>query len=109
MVKRPRPEEINLLNLGGYSFPSGHSFLAISSYGFLIFLINRKVKNNKLKIILISTLSALIFLIIVSRIYLGVHYASDCLAGFTLGLSYLFILLILYDTFMPRKFDKTSV
>ena len=33
-------EEINLLNLGGYSFPSGHSFLAISFYGFMIFLIN---------------------------------------------------------------------
>lgn len=109
IVKRPRPTGINLLNLGGYSFPSGHSFLAITFYGFLIFLINRKVKNKKLKMSLIIILTNLIFLIIISRIYLGVHYASDCLAGFTLGLSYLFLLLFLYNIYMPQKFDKALI
>ena len=106
LVKRPRPFGINLITQGGYSFPSGHSFISISFYGFMIFIINKRIKNNTLKMILTSILTSLIILIVISRIYLGVHYPSDCLAGFTLGLSYLFMLLFLYNRRMPQKVDK---
>ena len=60
-------------------------------YGFLIYLIYKNVKNKYLKWGLITILSLLIFLIGTSRIYLGVHYTSDVLAGFLVAISYLII------------------
>lgn len=75
----------------GYSFPSGHSMVSMAFYGFLIYLIYNNIKNKYIKWILISSLSILIILIGISRIYLGVHYTSDVLAGFLLSISYLVI------------------
>ena len=91
IVQRPRPTEFRLIEEKGYSFPSGHSMISMAFYGLLIYLIYRYVKNKKLKYTLITLLSILIFLIGVSRIYLGVHYASDVIAGFCISLSYLMI------------------
>lgn len=75
----------------GYSFPSGHSMVSMAFYGFLIYLIYNNIKNKYIKWILICSLSILIILIGISRIYLGVHYTSDVLAGFLLSISYLVI------------------
>ena len=91
IVERPRPEGYRIVEELGYSFPSGHSMVSMAFYGFFIYLIYKKVKNKYIKwssIILISTLIALIG---ISRIYLGVHYASDVLAGFLISISYLII------------------
>jgi len=89
IVERPRPEGFRIVEELGYSFPSGHSMVSMAFYGFFIYLIYKKVKNNYIKWISISLLSLLILLIGISRIYLGVHYASDVLAGFLLSISYL--------------------
>lgn len=89
IVERPRPEGFRIVEELGYSFPSGHSMVSMAFYGFFIYLIYKKVKNNYIKWISISLLSLLIILIGISRIYLGVHYASDVLAGFLLSISYL--------------------
>lgn len=75
----------------GYSFPSGHSMVSMAFYGFLIYLIYNNIKNKYIKWILICSLSILIILIGISRIYLGVHYTSDVLAGFLISISYLVI------------------
>lgn len=79
IIKRPRPSEIRLVEASRYSFPSGHSMVSMAFYGFLIYLIYKKVNNKYLKTFLISILSILIVLVGVSRIYLGVHYTSDVL------------------------------
>lgn len=95
--------------LKDYSFPSGHSFLAVSFYGFLLYLLlkDKNVKYRKLKI------GILIFLIItipLSRLILGVHYLTDVLGGITLGLAYLFALLMLYESnFIKEREDKTEL
>ena len=97
IIRRPRPTGINLINENGYSFPSGHSMVSMAFYGFLIFLIlNSRIKKER-KIIFISFLSMLIIFVGISRIYLGVHYASDVLAGFSLSISYLLIISYFYD------------
>ena len=91
IVRRARPDEFRIIEEAGYSFPSGHSMVSMAFYGLLIYLIYKKVNNKYLKNCLIILLSIIILLIGLSRIYLGVHYTSDVLAGFLLGLSYLII------------------
>lgn len=99
LIQRPRPEGYPLIELGGFSFPSGHSMASMAFYGFLIYLIYKKVKNNKKRKLLVGVFGLLILLIGISRIYLGVHYASDVIAGFAVGLAYL----IVFCTFVKGK------
>ena len=68
--------------------------VSMAFYGYIIYLIYKYVENKYVKWILISLLSVLICLIGVSRIYLGVHYTSDVLAGFFVSISYLIIYII---------------
>lgn len=91
IIKRPRPSVTRLVNESGYSFPSGHAMTSIAFYGFLIYLIYKRIQNKYLKWALIIVLCILIFLIGFSRIYLGVHYASDVISGFIAGAIYLII------------------
>jgi undecaprenyl-diphosphatase len=73
----------------GYSFPSGHSMMSFSFYGLLIYLCYKYIENRILKWFLITGLFLLILSIGFSRIYLRVHYASDVLAGFSVGIAWL--------------------
>ncbi len=97
LFMRERPIEINLIIEKGYSFPSGHSMVSLAFYGLFIYLIaHKKMKKNKKYLYCIS-LAVLTLLIGISRIYLGVHYASDVIAGFALSMAYLIIyILIVY-------------
>lgn len=79
IIARPRPPRLQLVLESGYSFPSGHSMVSFAFYGFLIYLINKKVKSKKIKYSSIIFLSLLILCIGISRIYLGVHYVTDVL------------------------------
>ncbi len=88
---RPRPEDINLIIENGYSFPSGHSMVSLAFYGFFIYIIYHMRIKRKKRIIYCILLALLTLLIGLSRIYLGVHYASDVLAGFSLSMAYLIV------------------
>ncbi len=85
---RERPE-FTLLHASGFSFPSGHSLNSLVLYGLIIIVVARYVSNNYLKIVLISLLVGVILLIGFSRIYLGVHYLTDVIAGFCFGILWL--------------------
>lgn len=93
---RSRPELINLIDENGYSFPSGHSMVSLAFYGFFIYVIFHKKYSKKKKLLLSIPFAILVFLIGISRIYLGVHYASDVLAGFALSMAYLIIYVKLF-------------
>lgn len=95
--------------LADYSFPSGHTFIAITFYGFLLYLVmkDKKVSYRKLKE---GVLLFLIITIPLSRLILGVHYLTDVLGGITLGLAYLFFLIIMYESnFLKDKEDETKL
>ena len=103
ILQRPRPEELRIINESGYSFPSGHSMISMAFYGFLIYLIYKNVKNKYLKWILITILGTLIISIGISRIYLGVHYTSDVLAGFLIAISYLIVYISIVNKFVFER------
>lgn len=100
---RPRPDVNNLILESGYSFPSGHSATGMAFYGYLIYLIYKYVNNKKIKISLIIFLSLVIVAIGLSRIYLGVHYASDVLGGFLLAIVYLIIFITITNKCIEKK------
>lgn len=104
ILQRPRPTELRLINETGYSFPSGHSMISTAFYGYFIYLIYKKVKNKYLKWTLMILLSMIILMIGLSRIYLGVHYASDVLAGILFSISYL----MLFIKITNRKIETSS-
>ena len=83
---RARPDTaLHLVTQGGYSFPSGHSVTSAIFYGLLIYLLNRHCKNEKLKKILGAVCGFLALAIGPSRIYVGVHWPTDVLAGWCIG------------------------
>lgn len=88
---RERPNINRLVEENGFSFPSGHSMVSTAFYGFLIYLIYKEINNKKIRNILITILVILVATIGISRIYLGVHYASDVIGGISLAVAYLII------------------
>lgn len=103
IIQRPRPTELRIIDEKGYSFPSGHSMVSAAFYGFLIYLIYKNIKNKYLKWGLITLLSCTVLLIGTSRIYLGVHYTSDVIAGFLISISYLIIFTHFSKEFMKNE------
>jgi len=84
--QRARPDIQHLIAVGGYSFPSGHAMVATVFYGMLGYLIWLNLRERSKTAWIVPVLTALlIFSIGVSRIYLGVHFSSDVLAGFAAG------------------------
>lgn len=105
---RPRPFEWMLIPESGYSFPSGHAMVSVGFYGMLIFLIWQTNISKRKKKIWTIVLTCLVLLIGISRIYLGVHYASDIIGGFTLSLSYLIVATSLVTYYLKYKRSKKS-
>ncbi|MEK7570871.1 MAG: phosphatase PAP2 family protein [Patescibacteria group bacterium] len=85
IVERPRPDIAPLLTLSSYSFPSGHAMNAFIFYSFLAYFVYHFTRQKKLGSVIALGCLLLIFLIGFSRVYLGVHYPSDILAGFLAG------------------------
>ena len=87
---RGRPADVaHLVNETGYSFPSGHAMAATAFYGFLIFLVWQSGMRKSRKWACAVPLGLTVLLICMSRVYLGVHYTSDVLAGCAISAAYL--------------------
>lgn len=89
---RPRPNELRLIEETGYSFPSGHAMASTAFYGLLIYIAHEKIENKILRNTICIMLGLLILLISVSRIYVGVHYTSDVIAGTCFSIAYLILI-----------------
>ncbi len=100
--QRARPEAFfNYPLPASYSFPSGHALGSFCFYIALAWLITSRIKNRGLKILIWIFAPTLVLLIGVSRIYLGVHFPSDVLAGFTAAFVWVFT--IAFGDFLLRK------
>ena len=106
---RPRPYDLMMIFESGYSFPSGHAMLSLAFYGFIIFLIDRINLDKSFKVILKIFLGIFIFLIGMSRIYLGVHYPSDVCAGFTISGAYLIVYISIVDKYLKGDVDGKNL
>ncbi len=87
LFARPRPEIVpQLVSEVTMSFPSGHSAMSAVVYLSLAVLISRIENSRKTRVFLISSALIISFIVGLSRVYLGVHYPTDVLAGWMIGL-----------------------
>lgn len=103
IFQRERPDIQPLISEQGFSFPSGHSMGSFIFYGALAFVIVHFAKRNVWKYFGVLMMVAIIALIGISRVYLGVHFPSDIIGGFTAGGAWLTVCFIGYHYYEFRK------
>jgi len=97
---RERPNLIQLVKEKSYSFPSGHAMINMTLYSLLAILVYKNIKNKPLKYLLTLICVLIPTLIGISRVYLGVHYITDIIAGWIAGL---LIAVITYQIYIKTK------
>ena len=104
IVQRPRPEGFRLIAETGYSFPSGHSMVAMAFYGLLAWMVWHYEKDRFVKWLCVTGFCLGIVAVGLSRIYLGVHYASDVIAGFCVSIAWLIVYTRVFaPLFLPER------
>ncbi|WP_231584090.1 phosphatase PAP2 family protein [Domibacillus indicus] len=109
LFQRQRPDILPLIEQGGYSFPSGHSMGSFIFYGALSFMLFQLVKGKWKKITAAVLAGCMILLVGLTRIYLGVHYPSDVIGGFSIGAAWLFFCIMLFhftEYWMRRRLSR---
>ncbi len=100
LFHRQRPDaSLALIFENGYAFPSGHALMSVIFYGAITYFVYKLCKKKWQKIILSIVFVALIFLIGFSRIYLGVHWISDVIAGWLMGFSILAFFILIFKKY----------
>lgn len=100
---RTRPNIHRLIEIGGYSFPSGHSMAAAALYGSLAFLLWRHMTTSWGRKALIGASVVMIIGIGLSRIYLGVHYPSDVIGGYLASGFWLAVLIWVFQRYAEKN------
>ncbi|MBK5445447.1 phosphatase PAP2 family protein [Peribacillus sp. TH16] len=96
LIQRERPEN-HLVNAAGFSFPSGHSMVGLIFFSMIAYFIIKEVKSKSVKWGVGISFTLLVLVIGISRIALKVHFPTDVLAGFVLGVGYSLTCLCLYQ------------
>lgn len=103
IVRRDRPTVDRLVAASSYSFPSGHSVTAMLLWGTVIVLLGWTLRHHRnWRWLLTIVFSLWIVVIGLSRIYVGVHYPSDVVAGWSIG----FVLLTVTQWYLTRYGDE---
>ena len=112
LVQRPRPAAVPhgfqpLLHETGYSFPSGHSLIAMTVYGLLGYFALALCRGRAARLIVRVLTVLVVFAIGASRVYVGVHYPTDVLAGWTAGVPWLITCLGLHEL-LTRRWPRSG-
>jgi len=105
--RRPRPVPFfNLLAPESYSFPSGHSLASFCFFGALATILSARINNRKIHLTVWTVAAVIVFLIGLSRIYLGVHYTTDVIAGFTAALIWVSVVRFVENRITRRRSSR---
>jgi undecaprenyl-diphosphatase len=105
-IGRERPDLLDPIVVErGYSFPSGHSALGMVAYGILAVLVSRSRLSEPWRTGIVAGLVVVVGLIGVSRIWLGVHYPTDVIAGWAAGL----VVVVAYAALTRRVSPEPAV
>jgi undecaprenyl-diphosphatase len=103
---RTRPTAYFGMAPHSYSFPSGHAMCSFCFYGVLAGLLSARTKPLGWRILIWFTAAALVIAIGLSRIYLGVHYPSDVVAGYLAAAVWVGTIIVLDHVRKVRKHSK---
>ena len=104
IVQRPRPDGFRLISEVGYSFPSGHSMVSMAFYGLCAWMVWTYERDRILRWVCCLSFATIVVAVGMSRVYLGVHYASDVIAGFCVSLAWLGVYTKVFcPLFMPEE------
>lgn len=104
-IHSPRPDNLQLIGESSNSFPSGHTTLSISLYGFLAFLIARNFKHAPQRHFIYWVFGTLCSLIMLSRLYLSAHWLTDIIGGIFIALIILFMTIISFRRIESPKLN----
>ena len=108
MLHRPRPELVpHLAVVSNASFPSGHAMISAAIYLTVAAMLSETQPRRSARIYLMAFAGLLVLLIGCSRIYLGVHWPSDVLAGWCLGSVWALVVFALNRTLRTRTGART--
>ena len=108
--KRPRPVPFfNLTPPESYSFPSGHSLTSAVFFGALAAILTARIKSKRVRMGVWIVSTAMFLLIGLSRIYLGVHYTTDVIAGFAAALIWILVVRFVEMQLARRKRRKETI
>ncbi|MDR7240564.1 phosphatase PAP2 family protein [Neobacillus drentensis] len=103
---RIRPNFHRLIDISGYSFPSGHAMNAFTVYVIISFLLWRHIPSKWGRSLLICISTVMILAIGISRIYLGVHYPSDIIGGYLASGFWLAVAIWFFQYYKEKRYIK---
>lgn len=106
LFKRVRPDLHRLIDVEGYSFPSGHAMNAFTVYGIISFLLWRHIRSELGRWVLIFVSIVMVLAIGISRIYLGVHYPSDIIGGYFASGFWITTAILFFQYFQEKRYNK---
>ncbi|WP_310357147.1 phosphatase PAP2 family protein [Neobacillus drentensis] len=108
LFQRVRPDFHRLINIEGYSFPSGHAMNAFTVYNIISFLLWRHIPSKLGRVMLILFSIVMILTIGVSRIYLGVHYPSDIVGGYFASGFWVTTAIMFFQYYQEKRYNKVK-
>ncbi|WP_280232841.1 phosphatase PAP2 family protein [Nocardia cyriacigeorgica] len=104
VVDRERPPMADrLVTVNSHSFPSGHSLGSVVVVGVIAFVVAVGLRRRGPRRIVVGAAATFVVLVGLSRVYLGVHWPTDVLAGWTIGLLWLIIMLTGYQRYRHTR------
>lgn len=105
-IARPRPDVTGVTRVFTASFPSGHALASAVVYLTIGVFVARAASSRKMAIYSLSCAALLTFIVGLSRIYLGVHYPTDVIAGWLVGAGWALLCWIIAEKLMQSRRDR---